>query len=120
MGRWQTGKTLSVMEVRASGGLIHGTCDGLIEGSEYMFRIKAVNKGGPSLPSDPSDSMIAKTRFSKYGRLASARSSRHYFLPGATRSPPGLGIPIRHFLSDDRNFSNVIVLIICHHQFVKK
>lgn len=65
MGMWQTGKVLSVDQVRASGGLIHGTCDGLVEGSEYTFRIKAINKGGPSQPSDPSQSMIAKHRFSK-------------------------------------------------------
>ena len=65
MGMWQSGKTLSVNQVRESGGLIHGTCDGLTEGSEYVFRIKAINKGGPSLPSDPSESMIAKTRYSE-------------------------------------------------------
>ncbi len=65
MGRWEKGKTLSVQEVREKDGMIYGTCDGLVEGCEYMFRIKAVNKGGPSLPSDPSDSMIAKIRFSK-------------------------------------------------------
>ena len=66
MGMWEKGKTLSINQVRASGGLIHGTCDGLVEGSEYVFRIKAINKGGPSLPSDPSESMIAKTRYSKF------------------------------------------------------
>ena len=65
MGRWTKGKTLSVNEVRMKNGLVHGTIDCLTEGSEYMFRIKAVNKGGPSEPSDPSDSMIAKIRFSK-------------------------------------------------------
>lgn len=65
MGLWQTGKVLTVDEVKNVGGMIHGTCDGLVEGCEYQFRIKAVNKGGPSLPSDPSESMIAKTRFRK-------------------------------------------------------
>ena len=65
MGLWQSGKKLTIDQVRDAGGLIHGTIDGLVEGSEYMFRIKAINKGGPSEPSDPSDSMIAKTRFSK-------------------------------------------------------
>ncbi|XP_059094392.1 twitchin-like [Tigriopus californicus] len=65
MGLWQTGKVLTVDQVKNMGGMIHGTCDGLIEGCEYQFRIKAINKGGPSLPSDPSESIIAKTRFLK-------------------------------------------------------
>uniref|UniRef100_A0AC34GPF1 Twitchin n=1 Tax=Panagrolaimus sp. ES5 TaxID=591445 RepID=A0AC34GPF1_9BILA len=42
-----------------------GTVHGLKEGEEYQFRIKAVNKGGPSAPSDPSKKMIAKPRFMK-------------------------------------------------------
>ncbi len=45
------------------GNKIKGKCDGLIEGQEYQFRIRAVNKGGPSKPSPPSESMIAKHRF---------------------------------------------------------
>ena len=40
-----------------------GKQDGLIEGCEYQFRIKAVNKGGASKPGPPSLPMIAKTRF---------------------------------------------------------
>merc|ERR1712038_806123 len=40
-----------------------GKIDGLVEGCEYKFRIRAVNKGGPSKPGPPSDSMIAKHRF---------------------------------------------------------
>lgn len=35
----------------------------LIEGSKYQFRIRAVNKGGQSEPSPPSDQMTAKDRF---------------------------------------------------------
>ena len=68
---WEKGKTIPVSQIRQSGGLLHGSCDGLIEGSEYVFRVKAVNKGGPSQPSDPSDPMIAKTRYSKktYGSI---------------------------------------------------
>lgn len=35
---------------------------GLIEGTEYQFRVKAVNKAGPGSPSDPSQSVTAKPR----------------------------------------------------------
>ena len=64
MGMWEHGITLPAKEVKNVGGMLSGTCPVLQEGSEYVFRIKAVNKGGPSLPSPQSDSMIAKTRFS--------------------------------------------------------
>ena len=65
MGMWEHGVTLPAKQIRNVGGMLHGTCPGLVEGNEYVFRIKAVNKGGPSLPSPQSESMIAKTRFSK-------------------------------------------------------
>ena len=64
MGMWEHGITLPANEVKNMGGMLSGTCPGLVEGNEYVFRIKAVNKGGPSLPSPKSESMIAKTRFS--------------------------------------------------------
>lgn len=39
---------------------------GLHEGQEYQFRVKAVNKGGQSSPSDASENFLAKA---KYGKL---------------------------------------------------
>lgn len=35
----------------------------LIEGQKYQFRVKALNKGGESKPSQPSDTLLAKDRF---------------------------------------------------------
>nr|CAD7424747.1 unnamed protein product [Timema monikensis] len=35
----------------------------LVEGMKYQFRVRAVNKGGPSKPSDPSNTITAKDRF---------------------------------------------------------
>lgn len=63
MGQWVHGKTLTVKEVQEMGNMLKAKQDGLIEGCEYQFRVRAVNKGGPSKPSPPSVPMIAKTRF---------------------------------------------------------
>ena len=37
--------------------------DNLLEGTEYLYRIVAVNKRGESLPSQPSDSFVAKNPY---------------------------------------------------------
>lgn len=42
-----------------------GKVTDVVEGHEYEFRVVAVNKAGPSPPSDPSASVIAKPRFRK-------------------------------------------------------
>lgn len=63
MGQWVQGKVLTVKEVEAMGAKLKGKVDGLVEGCEYQFRVRAVNKGGPGLPGPPSESMIAKHRF---------------------------------------------------------
>ena len=92
MNMWQEGTVLPIKDVRISSGMVHGTCPILVEGNEYifrldfflslyfflylnLFRIRAVNKSSKghwnySIPSDPSDSMIAKIRYSKSSRDA--------------------------------------------------
>ena len=40
--------------------------DDLVEGTEYMFRIIAVNVKGESKPSQPSENVLAKNSFGMY------------------------------------------------------
>ena len=53
--KWQKAKTLNTPDTKA-------TVPDLEEGEEYEFRVSAVNKAGPSEPSDASRSVIAKPR----------------------------------------------------------
>jgi len=62
--QWAHGVTIPVDELKMVDGKLRGCCPGLIEGCDYQFRIKAINKGGPSLPSPPSEPPItAMNRF---------------------------------------------------------
>lgn len=60
-GNWE-----KAVEVPAKQGCKASVPD-LTEGEEYQFRIIAVNKGGLSDPSDPSQSVVCKPRFEKPG-----------------------------------------------------
>ncbi|KAK6110371.1 Fibronectin type III domain family protein [Brugia pahangi] len=54
-GRWEPALTVSGQSTTAA-------VPNLAEGEEYEFRVIAVNKGGPSEPSDPSAAVVAKTQ----------------------------------------------------------
>lgn len=58
-GRWEPA-------IEVPGGETKATVPDLKEKEEYEFRVIAVNKGGQSEPSDPSDAVIAKARNRKF------------------------------------------------------
>lgn len=51
--------------VEVPGNKTDASVPDLIEGQKYQFRVRAVNKGGQSKPSTPSETMLAKDRFGK-------------------------------------------------------
>lgn len=55
-GKWQ--KVYEVPGLRTDARI-----PDLVEGQKYQFRVKAVNKGGQSKPSEPSDTLLAKDRY---------------------------------------------------------
>ena len=55
-GPWSKGAECNAQTCKA---IVHG----LSEGKEYEFRVCAINKGGPSEPSETSKAQIAKPRF---------------------------------------------------------
>lgn len=54
---WEPGKEV--------GDCLGATIDGLKEGCQYEFRVRAINKAGPGEPSDSTKPIIAKERFGK-------------------------------------------------------
>lgn len=55
-GKWQKA-------VEVPGTKTDARVPDLVEGQKYQFRVKAINKGGQSKPSEPSDTLIAKDRY---------------------------------------------------------
>lgn len=45
------------------GDITSATIDGLKEGAQYEFRVRAINKAGPGEPSEATKPIIAKSRF---------------------------------------------------------
>lgn len=48
------------------GDATSATIPGLKEGTQYEFRVRAVNKAGPGEPSDATKPIVAKSRFGRF------------------------------------------------------
>lgn len=59
-----TGNFVKAVEV--PGNVCKATVPKLVEGEQYKFRVKAVNKAGPGEPSEPTNWHTVKARFCKY------------------------------------------------------
>lgn len=51
---------------RVEGGDTRATVPGLKDGEEYEFRVTAVNKAGPSEPSEPCAPVLVKPKYREY------------------------------------------------------
>ena len=51
------------------GAVCEGRVPDLVEGMQYKFRVRAVNKAGPGAPSGESKTMTAKARFGMHSML---------------------------------------------------
>ena len=65
---WQAGTPVTLEQLQQKDGAILGTVQGLNEGSEYVFRIRAANKRSTqelnySSPSEPSSPVLVKIRY---------------------------------------------------------
>ena len=77
---WESGIEINVEDVRLYQGQMYATCPGLTEGFMYKFRVKAYNRGGPSLPSPPSTPFITAinrsgSNFTKVGNWQNLHST---------------------------------------------
>lgn len=72
--------------VEIIGNKHEATVPDLVEGMKYQFRVRAVNKAGQSKPSEASESITAKDRFSKWLPAAILHAS-HYEVSRASSIP---------------------------------
>ena len=92
LGSWQTGDSVLVENLEhVNNGMLGGVCHGLVEGLAYTFRVKAVNKGGPSLPSLPSQpEIIAKNRSSMHDQSVFKYTANSHFVVCPFVDKPGM------------------------------